>query len=61
MVGNVRLLAVFFPVVPGVALFSIVIAAYLYDVAAWIPGLINALSNRSAPLFGQWANRLPIR
>jgi uncharacterized membrane protein len=45
------------------ALFAIVIAAYLYGVVAWILGLINALSNRAVPLplFGQWADRLPIR
>jgi uncharacterized membrane protein len=47
----------------SIALFAIVIAAYLYGIVAWILGLINALSNRLAPLplFGQWANRLPIR
>jgi uncharacterized membrane protein len=47
----------------GIALFTIVIAAYLYGVVAWILGMINALRNRLAPLplFGQWANRLPIR
>ncbi len=47
----------------SMALFTIVIAAYLYGIVAWILGLINALSNRLAPLpwFGRWANRLPIR
>ncbi len=47
----------------SVALFTIVIAAYLYGVVAWILGLVNALRNRLAPLplFGQWASRLPIR
>lgn len=45
------------------ALFSFVIAAYLYGVAAWIVGLVNALSNRTAPLpwIGRWASRLPIK
>lgn len=49
--------------VVSVALFTIVIAAYLYGVVAWILGIINALSNRSVPLpgFGQWASRLPLR
>jgi uncharacterized membrane protein len=49
--------------VVSIALFAIVMAAYLFGVVAWLLGLSNALSNRSAPLplFGQWANRLPIR
>jgi len=49
--------------VVSVALFALVIAAYLYGVVLWIMGLTNALSNRLAPLplFGRWANRLPIR
>ena len=47
----------------SIALFGIVIAAYLYAVLVWILGLSNALSARLAPLplFGQWASRLPIR
>ena len=47
----------------SVSLFTIVIAAYLYGIVAWILGLINALSSRlnPLPLFGQLANRLPIR
>ena len=47
----------------SIALFAIVIVAYLYGIIAWILGLSNALRARSAPLplFGQWANRLPIR
>jgi uncharacterized membrane protein len=46
----------------SIALFTIVIVAYLYGIVAWILGLNNALSARMAPLplFGQWANRLPI-
>ncbi len=46
----------------SIALFTIVIVAYLYGVVAWILGLSNALRARLAPLplFGQWANRLPI-
>jgi uncharacterized membrane protein len=49
--------------VVSVALFALMIAAYLYGVVLWIMGLINALGNRLAPLplFGRWANRLPIR
>jgi uncharacterized membrane protein len=52
-----------FMAVLSAALFTIVIAAYLYAVVAWLLGLINALNKRAAPLpfFGQWANRLPIR
>ena len=47
----------------SVALFTIVIAAYLFGIGAWVLGLINALSKRTVPLpgFGQWASRLPIR
>jgi len=47
----------------GIALFAIVIAAYFYGLAVWILGLINALSDRQTPLplFGQQANRLPIK
>lgn len=47
----------------GIALFTIVIAAYMFGLVAWLLGLTNALRNRLTPLplFGQWANRLPIR
>jgi hypothetical protein len=47
----------------GVAMFSVVMAAFFYGVVALILGLINALNSRLAPLplFGRWANRLPIR
>jgi uncharacterized membrane protein len=46
----------------SVALFTIVIAIYIFGVVAWVAGIVNALNNRSTPLpfFGQWANRLPI-
>ncbi len=46
----------------SMALFALVVVADLYGVAAWIRGLINALNSRSNPLpvFGKWANRLPI-
>jgi uncharacterized membrane protein len=46
----------------SIALFAIVIVAYLYGGVAWILGLSNALRSRPVPLplFGQWANRLPI-
>jgi uncharacterized membrane protein len=48
--------------VVSIALFAIVIAVYVFGIVAWMLGLINALSNRLAPLplFGQWASRLPI-
>jgi len=46
----------------SIALFAIVIIAYLYGCVAWILGLSNALRARPAPLplFGEWASRLPI-
>ncbi len=46
----------------SVALFTIVIAFYIFGVVAWVSGILNALKNKSTPLplFGQWANRLPI-
>jgi uncharacterized membrane protein len=46
----------------SVALFTVVIAAYLFGAVTWIMGIVNALRNKSTPLplFGQWANRLPI-
>ena len=47
----------------GITLFAIVIVAYLYGFVAWIMGMNNALRNRlvKLPLFGEWANRLPIK
>lgn len=47
----------------SMALFALVIAAYLYGFVAWMMGLTNAISYRSSPLpwFGRWADRLPIR
>jgi uncharacterized membrane protein len=52
-----------FMAVVSIALFALVIAAFLYSVVAWIIGLLNALRNRVVPLplFGRWASRLPIR
>jgi uncharacterized membrane protein len=48
--------------VVGIALFAIVITAYLFGIMVWIWGLFNALSKRMVPLpgFGRWASRLPI-
>lgn len=47
----------------GIALFTLVIGAYLFSIIAWLQGLFNALNNRAAPLpgFGRWATRLPIK
>jgi len=47
----------------GIALFTVVIAAYMFGIVAWILGLLNALRSRLTPLplFGDWANRLPIK
>src|SRR5271165_5803409 len=49
--------------VVAMSLFTIVIAAYLYGIVALVLGLSNAFRNRLVPLplFGRWANRLPIR
>jgi uncharacterized membrane protein len=46
----------------SVTLFTIVMAFYMFGVVAWVTGIVNALKNKSTPLplFGQWANRLPI-
>ena len=47
----------------SVALFALVIAAYAYGVVALLLGVRNALRLRFAPLpvFGDWANRLPLQ
>lgn len=47
----------------GAALFTIVIAACLFGIVAWLLGLFHALGRRTVPLpgFGRWASRLPIR
>jgi uncharacterized membrane protein len=47
----------------GVAMFTLVMTAFFYGIVALIMGVINALNRRLAPLplFGRWANRLPIR
>jgi uncharacterized membrane protein len=47
----------------SMALFTLVIAAYLFGAIAWIMGLINALRGRAVPLpgVGRWASRLPIQ
>lgn len=47
----------------SIALFAIVMAAYFLGIAMLLLGLKNALSGTlvSLPLFGEWANRLPIR
>ncbi len=46
----------------SIALFTIVIAVYMYGFMAWLVGLFYAITNRAAPLpwFGKWASRLPI-
>lgn len=47
----------------GVALFTLVMAAWFYGVVALIIGVVNALNGKSNPLpgVGERANRLPIR
>lgn len=46
----------------SMALFAIVIAAYLFGFVIWIMGMLNALRNQMHPLpgIGKRANRLPI-
>ncbi len=46
----------------AMALFALVITAYLYGVVAWVQGMRNALQQNytSLGLFGDYANRLPI-
>ncbi len=47
----------------SIALFTLVIAAFLFGAVTWVVGLIRAVSSRATPLpaFGRWAERLPIR
>jgi uncharacterized membrane protein len=47
----------------GIALFAIVIAAYAYGLVAWLLGMSYAAQGRAEllPLFGGWADRLPLR
>jgi uncharacterized membrane protein len=44
----------------GNALFTVVIAAYVYGIIAWFIGIISALRGRAVllPVFGAYANRL---
>ncbi len=46
----------------SVALFALVIAAFIFAVIAWVVGLVSALQGRVAllPIFGGMANRLQI-
>ncbi len=46
----------------SVTLFTVVMAVYFFGAVTWVMGILNALKNKSTPLplFGQWANRLPI-
>lgn len=47
----------------GIALFALVMVAVFSGVVILLLGLKNALGARQAvlPVFGEWANRLPIR
>jgi uncharacterized membrane protein len=47
----------------SIALFALVVSAYVYGIVAWLVGIYNALSDRESPLplFGRWASRLPIQ
>ena len=46
----------------SIALFALVVGAYLYGIVAWLFGIYYALSDRERPLplFGRLASRLPI-
>lgn len=46
----------------GIALFTLVIAAYMFGAVAWLMGVSQAIRKRASPLpiFGKRANRLPI-
>lgn len=46
----------------SVALFTVVMAFYIFGFVMWVRGILNALNSKSTPLpmFGQWASRLPI-
>jgi uncharacterized membrane protein len=46
----------------AVALFSLVIATYIFLVATWIVGMVYALQAKpkSLPVVGGWVERLPI-
>ena len=47
----------------SIALFALVVSAYIYGIVAWLIGIFNALSDRESPLplFGRLASRLPIQ
>ena len=47
----------------SIALFTLVVGAYLFGIVAWLIGIYNALRARQSPLplFGWWASRLPIK
>ncbi len=46
----------------SVGLFTLVLAAYFFGIAAWVVGILRALNDRLEPLpwVGRWASRLPI-
>ena len=47
----------------SIALFALVVGAYVYGFVAWLIGIYHALSDRESPLplFGRLASRLPIK
>jgi uncharacterized membrane protein len=47
----------------SIALFAIVITAFIYGFIAWFMGMSHAFRELQIPLplFGEWANRLPIK
>ena len=47
----------------SIALFALVVSAYLFGIVAWLFGIYYALCDRESPLplFGRWASHLPIK
>jgi uncharacterized membrane protein len=50
-------------VVFSVALFALVIAAFIYGIIAWLLGIANAFNGKVSylPIMGESFNRLPLR
>jgi uncharacterized membrane protein len=44
------------------ALFSLVIATYIFLIAAWIGSMVNALQDKmkALPVVGRWGERIPV-
>jgi uncharacterized membrane protein len=51
-----------FGFIVSMALFTMVITAFIYGIIAWVIGMVNALKGKVAllPIFGKIANNLPL-